>query len=98
MEKIQKNMRISMFLRFGQENHIKAHVCLYFLHLVLTFTPHYIIMVKGPLHEYSHSQAVPQDIGCSKHIILYLVCPCRFIFAGLASGSIAVLATHMWLH
>ena len=32
---------------FVHENYIKAHVCLYFLHLVLTFTPHYIIMVKG---------------------------------------------------
>ena len=38
-----------MFVCFGQENHIKAHVCLHFLHLVLTFTPYYIIMVKGPL-------------------------------------------------
>ena len=28
-----------MFLCFVQENYIKAHICLYFLHLVLTFTP-----------------------------------------------------------
>ena len=27
--------------------YIKAHVLMYFLHLVLTFIPHYIIMVKG---------------------------------------------------
>ena len=33
MEKIHRNM----------------HVCMYFLHLVLTFTPHYIIMVNGLL-------------------------------------------------
>ena len=32
---------------FVQEKYIKAHVCVCFLHLVLTFTPHYIIMVKG---------------------------------------------------
>ena len=25
-----------------------THVYMYFLHLVLTFIPHYIIMVKGP--------------------------------------------------
>ena len=31
---------------FVQENYIKAHVLMYFLHLVLTFTAHYIIMVK----------------------------------------------------
>ena len=35
---------------FVQKNYIKAHVFLYFLYLVLTFTPmHYIIMVKGLL-------------------------------------------------
>ena len=27
--------------------HENMHVSMYFLHLVLTFTPHYIIMVKG---------------------------------------------------
>ena len=35
---------------FIQENYVKAHVLVYFLHLVLTFIPHYIIMVKGPQH------------------------------------------------
>ena len=34
---------------FKQENYIRAHVLMYFLQLVLTFTPHYIIMVKGLL-------------------------------------------------
>ena len=50
MEKIQENRcKQACSYVFIQENYIKAHVCLYFLHLVLTFTPHYIIMVKGLL-------------------------------------------------
>ena len=48
MEKIQENIcKQACLYVFVQENYIKAHVCSYFLHLVLTFTPHYIIMVKG---------------------------------------------------
>ena len=51
MEKIQENIcKQACLYVFVQENYIKAHVLMYFLHLVLTFTPHYIIMVKGPLH------------------------------------------------
>ena len=36
---------------FIQENYIRTHIFMYFLQLVLTFTPHYIIMVKGLLAE-----------------------------------------------
>ena len=51
MEKIQENIcKQACLYVFVQENYIKAHVLMYFLHLVLTFTPHYIIMVKGLLH------------------------------------------------
>ena len=47
MEKIQENIcKQACSYVFVQENYIKAHVLMYFLHLVLTFTPHYIIMVK----------------------------------------------------
>ena len=50
MEKIQENIcKQACSYVFVQENYIKAHVLMYFLHLVLTFTPHYIIMVKGLL-------------------------------------------------
>ena len=50
MEKIQENRcKQACSYVFVQENYIKAHVLMYFLHLVLTFTPHYIIMVKGLL-------------------------------------------------
>ena len=45
MEKIQENIcKQACLYVFVQENYIKAHVLMY---LVLTFTPHYIIMVKG---------------------------------------------------
>ena len=47
MEKYRKTCK--PFYIFVQETYIKVHVCLYFLHLVLTFILHYIIMVKGPL-------------------------------------------------
>ena len=50
MEKIHENMckQVCSYV-FIQENYIEAHVLMYFLQLVLTFTPHYIIMVKGLL-------------------------------------------------
>ena len=35
---------------FVVHKHACLRVFLYFLHLVLTFTPHYIIMVKGPVY------------------------------------------------
>ena len=68
MEKIHENMcKQACYYVFIQENYIKAHVLLYFFQLVLTFPPHYIIMVKGPLgagfnypypSDYSFSTAV----------------------------------------
>ena len=48
MEKIHENMcKQAYSYVFVQENYIKAHVLMYFLQLVLTFTLHYIIVVKG---------------------------------------------------
>ena len=50
MEKIQANMCFDVgFLYENIRTCLFTHVLLYFLHLVLTFNPHYIIMVKGPL-------------------------------------------------
>ena len=57
MEKIQENVcKQACSYVFVQENYIKAHVLMYFLHLVPTSTPHYIIMVKGLLghHKFSN--------------------------------------------
>ena len=50
MKKIHENTckQVCSYV-FKQANYIKAHVLMYFLQLVLTFTPHYIIMVKGLL-------------------------------------------------
>ena len=56
MEKIQENIcKQACSYVFVQENYTKAHVLMYFLHLVLTFTPHYIIMVKGLLATYMYT-------------------------------------------
>ena len=51
MEKIQENRcKQAYSYVFVHAKYIKAHVCMYFLHLMLTFTPHYIIMVaKGSI-------------------------------------------------
>ena len=38
MEKIQENI-CKQACSYVQENYIKAHVLMYFLHLMLTFTP-----------------------------------------------------------
>ena len=46
MEKIQVNKHV---FTFSYKKTTSNHVLMYFLHLVLTFTPHYIIMVKGLL-------------------------------------------------
>ena len=56
MEKIQENRcKQECSYVFVHAKYIKAHVCLYFLHLMLTFIPHYIIMVKGLFqHFYPH--------------------------------------------
>ena len=48
MEKIHENMCFDVvFLYKNIRTCLFTYVFLYFLHLVLTFTPHYIIMVKG---------------------------------------------------
>ena len=44
--KTRVNKHVPIYV-FKQENYIKAHVLMYFLQLVLTFTPHYNIMVNG---------------------------------------------------
>ena len=50
MEKIHENMCFDVgFLFENIRTCLFTHVFMYFLHLVLTFTPHYIIMVKGLL-------------------------------------------------
>ena len=82
MEKIQENIicKQACSYVFVQENHIKAHVLMYLLHLVLTFIPHYIIMVKGllsPFYPEHHSrekryQALPdfrESLGTSLHLL-----------------------------
>ena len=43
---IQKYVETRMFLCLLVKNsHVSTKTCMYFLHLVLTFTPHYIIML-----------------------------------------------------
>ena len=50
MEKIHENMCFDVvFLYENIRTCVFTYVFLYFLHLVLTFTPHYIIMIKGLL-------------------------------------------------
>ena len=52
MEKIHENMCFDVvFLYESIRTCLFTYVFLYFLHLVLTFTPHYIIMVKGLFRE-----------------------------------------------
>ena len=40
-------MKRACFCKFLTCKHKNMHVSMYFLHLVLTFTPHYIITDKG---------------------------------------------------
>ena len=50
MEKIHENMCFDVVCLYENiRTCLFTYVFLYFLHLVLTFTPHYIIMVKGLL-------------------------------------------------
>ena len=50
MEKIHENMCFDVVFLFENIGTcLFTHVFMYFLQLVLTFTPHYIIMVKGLL-------------------------------------------------
>ena len=50
MEKIHGNMHVFVLsCKFLTWKHKNMHVSMYFLHLELTFTPHYIIMDKGLL-------------------------------------------------
>ena len=50
MEKIHGNMHVFVLsCKFLTSKHKNMKVSMYFLHLVLIFIPHYIIMVKGQL-------------------------------------------------
>ena len=50
MEKIHGNMHVFVLsCKFLTSKHKNMHVSMYSLHLVLTFTPHYIITDKGLL-------------------------------------------------
>ena len=51
MEKIHGNMHVFVLsCKFLTCKHKNMRVSMYFLHLELTFTPHYIIMDKGLLN------------------------------------------------
>ena len=66
MGKIHGNTHVIVLLcKFLTCKHKNMYVSMYFLHLVLTFTPHYIIMDKGLL-----------GIDYGGHIILYNCCVC----------------------
>ena len=55
MEKIHGNMHIFVLTCYkSTRKHKNMHVSMYFLHLVLTFTPHYIITDKGLLQTCNH--------------------------------------------
>ena len=70
MEKIQANMCFDVvFLSKNIRTCLFAHVFLYFLHLMLTFTPHYIIMVKGLLRGSTGCEVVSRA-----HPLLVLAC------------------------
>ena len=50
MEKIHRNTHVFVLsCQFVTCKHKNIHVSMYFLHLELTFTPHYIITDKGLL-------------------------------------------------
>ena len=50
MEKIHGNTHVFVLTcKFLMCKHKNMRVSMYFLHLELTFTPHYIIMDKGPI-------------------------------------------------
>ena len=63
MEKIHENMCFDVvFLYENIRTCLFTCVFLYFAHLVLTFTPHYIIMVKSLLHMWQLKEL--QRVAC----------------------------------
>ena len=55
MEKIHRNMHVFVLsCTFLTCKHKNIHVSMYFFHLVLTFTPHYIVTDKGLLYSQVH--------------------------------------------
>ena len=66
MEKIQANMCFDVvFLYENIGTCLFTPVFLYFLHLVLTFTPHYIIMVKGGYSLYVAQKIIIFAMQCN---------------------------------
>ena len=62
MEKIQENIcKQACSYVFVQENYIKAHVLMYFLHLMLTFTP--------PLHHNGKGSIATDCIRNNKNML-----------------------------
>ena len=75
MEKIHANMHVFVLsCQFVTCKHKNMHVSMYFLHLVLTFTPHYIITDKGILQTNLCSMPYPASIrkNCSKTTIAFI--------------------------
>ena len=59
MEKIHGNTHVFVLsCKFLTSKHKNMHVSMYFLHLELTFTPHYIITDKGLLRLYAYMYAM----------------------------------------
>ena len=68
MEKIHGNMHVFVLsCKFVTSKHKNMRDSMYFLHLVLTFTPHYIITDKGLL------TATISRFGCKKTQSVYKV-------------------------
>ena len=89
MEKIQKNIcKQACSYVFVQENYIKAHVLMYFLHLVLTFTPHYIIMVKAATSLPSNCARAEYSVWCLVKQAIVLHTPCSENYIRQVSGYI----------
>ena len=80
MEKIHGNTHVFVLTcKFLTSKHKNMRVSMYFFHLVLTFTPHYIITDKGLLcpnilsYHFSHSSTMFP--GCNVLISSSTECP-----------------------
>ena len=74
------------------------HVSMYFLHLMLTFTPHYIIMVKG-LHCMTILPLIPYIYlsSCDIHVHKAVFLPCAAAILGPRTLSLVVLSARHFL-
>ena len=74
MEKIHENMCFDVvFLCENIRTCLFTYVFLYFLHLVLTFTPHYIIMVKGLLENCTSLRPNTGYIHTERNKVLFIL-------------------------